>query len=97
MSLFQVVANLVDVCKCVQVLVLVQHLIRLFLVVAIAVVHQDDLALAVLVDLLELKVLVSLVLDRLDEFALHGRLAWQVADATIVFLIVLCILMQLII
>ena len=64
-----------NVGKRVQVLVLVQHLISLFFVVAVAMVHQNDLALTVLVDLLQLKVFVSLVLDGLNELTLHGRLA----------------------
>ena len=88
LSLFQVVADLVNVGKSVEVLVLVQHLVSVLLEVTVAArVNQDDLLLALFVGLFELLVLTALIFDSLDEFTLHGRLTWEVADAAIVLLI----------
>ena len=91
LCLFQVVTDLMDVSESVQVLVLVKHLVSVLLVVTVVVIHDNDLALAIFIDLLELGVLASLILDSLDKLTLHGRMARQVAHATIEFIVVLAI------
>ena len=53
LRLLQVVSNLMDIGEGVQVLVLMKHLISVLFIVTIVSVHQDDLALAVLVCLLQ--------------------------------------------
>lgn len=68
----------------VEVLVLVKHLVSVFLVVTVAVVHQNDLALALFVDLLQFLVLAALVLNGLNQFTLHSWMAGQVAHSTVV-------------
>jgi len=72
LGLLQVVSDLMNVGKGVQVLVLVKHLIRVLLVVTVVRVHQDDLALAVLVRFLQLLVLTTLIFDGRNELLLHS-------------------------
>jgi len=52
LRLLQIVADLMHVGQRVEVLVLMQHLVCALFVVTVVCVHQDDLALAVLVGLL---------------------------------------------
>ena len=77
LSLFEIVTDLMNVGKGVEVLVLVEHLVSLLLVVTVVVVvHQDDFTLSLFIRLLQLLVLPSFVLDRLNELSLHSRLGW---------------------
>lgn len=76
---------------------LVQHLIRILLTLAIRVVHNDDLLLALLVLLLQLLILPTLILNGLNKFALHRRVAWQITHAVVVVFLVVLILMAIII
>ena len=95
LGLFQVVTDLMDISKSVQVLVLVKHLVSVLFVITIIVIHDDDLALAVFIDLLELGVLASLIFDSLDKLTLHGRMTRQVAHSAIEFIVVLTIFFKL--
>lgn len=90
LRLLQVIAHLMDVGEGVEILVLVKHLISVLLSLSTRrVVHNDNLLLALLILLLELKVLAALVLDSLDQLALHGRVARKIAHAGIVVFIFL--------
>ena len=89
LSLLQVVADLVHVGQRVQILVLVEHLVTLLFVVTGVRVHQNDLLLAVFVQLLELLVLTTFVLDSLNELAFHGGLTRQLTKTIVGLLLLL--------
>ena len=97
LSLLQVIAHLMDVSEGVEILVLVEHLISVLLLGTSGVVHNDNLLLALLILLLKLKVLAALVLDSLDQLALHGRVARKIAHAAIVVFLVLFALVAIIV
>jgi hypothetical protein len=88
LGFLQVEAHLMHVSESVQVLVLVEHLLRLLLEVAIVVVHQVDFLLQIVVGLLQKEVLFTFVLDRDNQLLLHFWGSGQVTDAAIVALLV---------
>ena len=93
LGLLEVEADLVDIGQRVQVLVLVQKLLRLLLLAHRAVL-KNDLALQVVVLALQRPVFVQFVADCLDQLALHLRGAGQVADAVFVaFVLVVLVLL----
>ena len=70
-----------DVSEGVEVLVLMQQLVRALLTECVCRIHQDDLSLALFILLLELLVLAPLVFDSIDKLSLHFWLTWQITDS----------------
>ena len=87
LCLLQVVTDLMDICKSVEILVLVEHLVCLFLRFLSSVLHQDNLFLELLVLPLELLILVHLVMNSLNEFSLHDWLGRQVSNVVVIVFI----------
>ena len=87
LSLLQVVTDLMHVSKSVEVLMLVEHLVSLLLIVSVVMVHQDDLSLALFVELLKLLIFATLILNSRNQLSFHGRLTGKVTDTAIVVLI----------
>lgn len=88
----QVKAHLVNVCKGVQVLVLVQHFLSVLLIlVAVSAIQNEDALLQILIGALELLVFLALVLYCENELLLH--LCWRGKVAhTFVNLLIIVIL-----
>mmetsp|Transcript_24306 Transcript_24306/g.30135 ORF Transcript_24306/g.30135 Transcript_24306/m.30135 type:complete len:214 (+) Transcript_24306:617-1258(+) len=95
LSLLEIVANLMHVSESVQILVLMEHLIGVLLEVAIVMIHDNDLALAVFVDFLEFLVFAPFIFDGLDELTLHSGVARQVTHAAIVFVVLFAVFLEL--
>ena len=73
LGFLQVESNLMHVRKGVQVLMFVQHLLRLFFVVAGCVVHQENSALVVVILAFESLIFLQLFINCHNELLLHLR------------------------
>ena len=93
LCLFEVKSDLMNVGKGVEVFVLMKELIRALLTDIICWIHQDNLSLAFFILLFKLFVFTSFVLDGIDEFSLHLRLTWEIAN-TFILLVIEFILLE---
>jgi len=74
LSLFKVVTNLMYICKSIEILVLMKHLICLLFRLLACVLHQYNFLLEFFVLTLQFIVLMHLIMDSLNKFSLHNRL-----------------------
>lgn len=94
LSLFQIEANLMHVGKCVQVLMLLEHLLGLLLKVSASVIHLEDPALQRVILSFKRFIFFSFVLDCEDQFLLHFGGRGKVTDTTVVLLIIILIVVE---